>query len=401
MARIIMMTDFSESYPRRLLIGVAKYAHDIGEAWTLCRLTTAVREKYGIDALVDYAKRFQADVIIGQFHETDNVAAIQNAGIIPIAQEFVSRNTQISNVTGEHFKAGRIGAEYFINKGFHNFAFLGMKDVIWSEERLEGFRQTIMNSDNSYSFSEFKLPQPSIWQNYDMSELSSWIKSLPKPVAIMACDDNQAFLIVEVSRNMSVKENETRLRIPDDVAVLGVDNDESICSLSYPNLSSINQEVERGGYELARYIDSCLKNPDAPRRNIVVPVGNVISRQSSDIFVNDDPSIAKVLRYIHENIATKISVNDIVSEVPLSRRLLESRFKKEMGTSIYDYIIRIRIEKIAELLSEGKTVSEAAFELGLTDIKNVSRSFKRLMGCTPSEYRESRLISEPNVVNDD
>ena len=159
--------------------------------------------------------------------------------------------------------------------------------------------------------------------------------------------------------------------------------------------------MERGGYELARYIDSCLKNPDAPRRNIVVPVGNVISRQSSDIFVNDDPSIAKVLRYIHENIAAKISVNDIVSEVPLSRRLLESRFKKEMGTSIYDYIIRIRIEKIAELLSEGKTVSEAAFELGLTDIKNVSRSFKRLMGCTPSEYRESRLISEPNLVNDD
>ena len=394
MARIIMMTDFSESYPRRLLIGVAKYAHDIGEAWTLCRLNTTDRDKYETESLVDYAKRFQADVIIGQFLKTDDLSAFKKAGIIPIAQEFSSRNTTIINITGEHHKAGRIGAEYFINKGFHNFAYLGMEDVVWSDERLEGFRQAVLESDKSYSFSEFKLPQPYIWQNLDMTELSTWIKSLPKPVAIMACDDNQAFLVVEVSRNLALTENQTRLRIPDDVAVLGVDNDESICSLSYPNLSSINQEVEKGGYELARYIDTCLKNPEAPQKNIVVPIGNVISRQSSDIFVNDDPSIAKVLRYIHENIATKISVNDIVSEVPLSRRLLESRFKKEMGTSIYDYIIRIRIEKIAELLRDGKTVSEAAFELGLTDIKNVSRSFKRLMGCTPSEYRDSRMVSE-------
>ena len=389
-----MMTDFSESYPRRLLIGVAKYAHDIGEAWTLCRLNTTDRDKYETESLVDYAKRFQADVIIGQFLKTDDLSAFKKAGIIPIAQEFSSRNTTIINITGEHHKAGRKGAEYFINKGFHNFAYLGMEDVVWSDERLEGFRQAVLESDKSYTFSEFKLPQPYIWQNLDMTELSTWIKSLPKPVAIMACDDNQAFLVVEVSRNLALTEKETRLRIPDDVAVLGVDNDESICNLSYPNLSSINQEVEKGGYELARYIDTCLKNPEAPQKNIVVPIGNVISRQSSDIFVNDDPSIAKVLRYIHENIATKISVNDIVSEVPLSRRLLESRFKKEMGTSIYDYIIRIRIEKIAELLRDGKTVSEAAFELGLTDIKNVSRSFKRLMGCTPSEYRDSRMVSE-------
>lgn len=390
MARIIMMTDFSEAYPRRLLIGVAKYAHDFGQAWTICRLNTTVRDKYGIDAIVDYAKRFQADVVIGQFYENDNVSAFTEAGIIPIAQEFSKMNSSIRNITGEHKKAGKIGADYFINKGFHNFAFLGMQDVGWSDERLEGFRQTILKAENSYTYSEFKLPHSTIWSNYDMSELSVWIKSLPKPVAIMACDDNQAFLLVEVCRNMSINENAERLRIPDDVSVLGVDNDESICCLSYPNLSSINQEVEKAGYELASYIDHILKNPDAPVRDIVVPIGNVISRQSSDIFVNDDPSIAKVLRYIHENISTKISVNDIVAEVPLSRRLLESRFKKEMGTSIYDYIIRIRIEKIAELLSEGKTVSEAAFELGLTDIKNVSRSFKRLMGSTPSEYREKK-----------
>ena len=386
-----MMTDFSEAYARRLLLGVARYAHDIGEAWTLCRLTTTVREKYGIEAVADYAVKFQADAIIGQFHQTDNLSIFCENGIIPVAQEFKTRFPGIINITGDHVKAGRVGAEYFINKGFHNFAFLGLSDVIWSQERLEAFKKVIQNAANVNSFSELNLPHSSIWQNYDMTELNEWIKALPKPVAIMCCDDNQAFLVVEACRNMSLNENAPKLRIPDDVAVIGVDNDESVCCLSHPNLSSLNQDVEKGGYHLARQLDHLLKKQTTEQKDIVVPVGNIISRQSSDIFVNDDSSIATVLRYIHENISSKITVDDIVSEVPLSRRLLESRFKKEMGTSIYDYIIRIRIEKIAELLREGKTVSEAAFELGLTDIKNVSRSFKRVIGCTPSEFREAQV----------
>ena len=95
-----------------------------------------------------------------------------------------------------------------------------------------------------------------------------------------------------------------------------------------------------------------------------------------------------MLKYIHENISQKISVDDLVSLVPLSRRLLETRFKRSMGTSIYDYIIQVRIEKMTQLLSEGMSVSEAAVELGFSDIKNVSRSFKQLKGITPSEYRQ-------------
>lgn len=385
------MTDFSEAYARRILLGVARYAHDIGEAWTLCRLNTNVRDKYGLDAVLDYAKKFHADAIIGQFYKTDNVSAFKEAGIITIAQEFKDRFDNIINISGEHHKAGRTGAEYFINKGFHNFAYLGMEKVIWSDERMKGFKDKVLSKDTTHTFSEFFLPHGDLWAAYDMTELSQWLKSLPKPVAIMACDDNNAFLIVEVCRKLALEEKADRMRIPDDIAVLGVDNDESICCLSFPNLSSLNQEVEKGGYDLARLVDELMKNPSAERKDVIVPIGNIVSRQSSDIFVNDDPSIARVLRYIHENISQKISVNDIVAEVPLSRRLLESRFKKELGTSIYDYIIRIRIEKIAELLTEGATVSEAAFELGLTDIKNVSRSFKRLMGCTPSEYRESKI----------
>lgn len=167
-----------------------------------------------------------------------------------------------------------------------------------------------------------------------------------------------------------------------------MDNDETICKLSTPNLSSLNQGVEQGGYDVARLIDRLIRNPEAEWEDVMVMPLNIITRQSTDIYANNDPHIAEVLRYIHENISQKITVDDLVKLVPLSRRLLETRFKKGMGTSIYDYIIQTRIEKMMQLLCEGLSVSEAAAELGFSDIKNVSRTFRQLKGLTPSEYRE-------------
>ncbi len=178
-------------------------------------------------------------------------------------------------------------------------------------------------------------------------------------------------------------------RIPDDIAILGVDNDETICQLSSPNLSSLNQAIEQGGYDVAKLIDRQIRTPELGWEDVVVKPTHIITRQSTDIYANNDPYIAKVLKHIHENISQKLTVDNLVTLVPLSRRLLETRFKKEMGTSIYDYVIQIRIEKMAQLLCEGLSVSDAAAELGFSDIKNVSRTFKQLKGYTPSEYRQA------------
>lgn len=134
---------------------------------------------------------------------------------------------------------------------------------------------------------------------------------------------------------------------------------------------------------MARLIDRLIRNPEAEWEDVMVMPLNIITRQSTDIYANNDPHIAEVLRYIHENISQKITVDDLVKLVPLSRRLLETRFKKGMGTSIYDYIIQTRIEKMMQLLCEGLSVSEAAAELGFSDIKNVSRTFRQLKGLHP------------------
>ena len=278
-----------------------------------------------------------------------------------------------------------MAAEYFLQKGFRNFAFYGTRGIDFSDERCQGFRETIEAANPEFTFSSLRSSaQNDLWY-YDSTQLITWLQSLPKPVAIMACDDNQAYHITEACLQIEGGGNS---RIPNDIAILGVDNDETICKLSTPNLSSLNQGVEQGGYDVARLIDRLIRNPEAEWEDVMVMPTHIVTRQSTDIYANNDPHIAEVLRYIHENISQKITVNEVVKLVPLSRRLLETRFKKSMGTSIYDYIIQVRIEKMMQLLCEGQSVSEAAAELGFSDIKNVSRTFRQLKGITPSEYRE-------------
>lgn len=388
MARILFLTDFSEAYARNLLLSIARYAHAVGQAWSLCRLPLSIRDKFGIEAVIDLAKKMRADAVIGQFYNTDNVELFARNGIITIAQDFKARFTTIPNITGPHFLAGKIGAEYFAKKGFRHFAFYGTRDVVWSDERMQGFRETVRAANPSFTFSALcKNTQNALW-DYDTNQLVTWLQSLPKPVAIMACDDNHAYHITEACQQ---GEGGGRLRIPDDIAVLGVDNDETICRLSSPNLSSLNQNIEQGGYDVAQLIDRILRDPATPREDVMVQPTHIVTRQSTDIYANNDQHIAEVLKYIHENISQKITVDELVELVPLSRRLLETRFKRSMGTSIYDYILQTRIEKVAQLLCEGMSVSEAAIELGFSDIKNLSRMFRQQRGMTPSEYRREIL----------
>lgn len=383
MARIIFLTDFSEAYARRLLLGIARYAQDMHQAWSLSRLPLSIRDKFGIPAVVEWARRMKADAVIGQFYNTDDVGLFARNGIIAIAQDFKRRFDTIPNITGPHMLAGKMCAEYFIRKGFRHFAFYGTRDVVWSDERCLGFREAIAAANPAFTFSALRSRGENDLWYYDTHKLATWLESLPKPVAIMACDDNQAYHITEACRIIGGD----RFRIPDDIAVMGVDNDETICRLSEPNLSSLNQSVEQGGYDVARLIDHLLQNPGQKAEDVMVLPTNIITRQSTDIYAHSDPHIAEVLKYIHENIGRKITVRDLVARVPLSRLLLETRFKKSMETSIYDYILHVRIERVTQLLNEGKSISEAASEAGFPDIKNLSRTFRQMKGITPSQYR--------------
>lgn len=389
MVRVILMTDFTEAYARRLLLGISQFARESGQRWSICRIQSGNRKEGDLSDLLRFAQNIKADAIIGQFYDTDDVTIFPRNGIIAIAQDFKKRFTTIPNITADHYMAGKMAAEYFLGKGFKSFGFYGPAGVVFSEERYQGFKETIRKANPDYSLSFFQASDSSLWE-LGLAEINNWINYLPKPVGILACDDNWAYHITEACCLQSTDIN--RFRIPEDVSVVGVDNDETICNLSVPRLSSINQRVETAGYNVARMISKMISEGSMTCPDIRVEPGNLITRRSSDILVNDDPDITTVLKYIHEHLAEKIVVNDLVKLVPLSRRLLETKFSKSTGYSIYEYIIRARVKKMAELLKEGMSVTEAALTIGATDTKNISRSFKKIKGITPNEFRKKQEI---------
>lgn len=380
MIKIILLLDFTEEYNKNLLRGIIRYSKDFGP-WMFSRMPIYYRETIGIDGIIKWAKEWGAKGIIGQLHSNSEMWKFEEAGISVIAQDFEERFKDIANISGDYRETGRMGAEYFLKKGFKHYAFYGFRNIVWSRERAEGFEERIKEGGYSINYFEHKNSRSMDLWYYKPSVLSRWLKSLPKPIALMACDDNQGLHISEASRHAGIK-------IPEDVAVLGVDNDENICFLSDPPLSSINLDVEKGGYEAARLMHKMLQG-EKTKYDIIVRPTTIITRESTDIYSSHDKQIVEALKFIHANIDKNLSVNQVLQEVPLSRRSFEKRFLQTTGYPIYKYIYHLRIEKFVEkLLETDLTITEIAHGLGLNDTKNITRLFKQLKGMSPLEYRK-------------
>jgi LacI family transcriptional regulator len=379
MYKIILLLDFAEEYSKCLLQGISRYSAENGH-WSFCRMPLYYRETLGTRGILDWAKDWRADGIIGQLYNEMETELYQSPFPV-IAQDFKERFRYIPNITGQYRETGKMGAEYFLKKGYTNFAFYGFNNIVWSRERAEGFESTVNQFGYQVHYFEHKKARSTdIWY-YKSKSLSKWLRSLPKPIALMACDDNQGVHITEACK-------QNKIRVPQEVAVLGVDNDVMLCELSDPPLSSIVLDIEQAGYDTARAMDLMITGRVKFYRNILVPPLKVVTRSSTDIYASRDGNIANALDFIHKNIDQNLLVDQIVREVPMSRRSLEKRFVEVTGLPIYKYIFKLRIEKLAQkLVSSELSVFEIALEMGLPDSKNISRQFRQIMGCTPVEYR--------------
>lgn len=385
MIRLILLTDFTEAFAHNLLRGILEYSKG-REPWVVCRMPPSYKQANGIPGVLEWAKRWEADAIIAQFDDDDEVDVFRQNGIVALAQDFKSRFSVIPNITSRYEQTGQMAADFFLQKGFRHFAFYGYKDVVWSEERCRGFHNRIAEKGLGDCFFEYQKQSLETLWFYESEPLEDWIRSLPRPIALMACDDTQGNRIMEICRVLNIK-------IPEEIAVLGVDNDEIICRLSDPPLSSVNLNIVKGGYEAAQLIERLLRDKDAVPEDVVIQPVTIVNRLSTDIYATDDPVILAALRYIHQNLANKINVEDIVRQVPLSRRLLEIRFRQVTGQSVYQYISNLRMERFAQLLlASSDLIAELAVQVGLSDSKNLARQFKEWKGCTPAEYRKKNRI---------
>ncbi len=382
MIRLILLTDFTEAFPHNLLRGILRYAKEQShEPWVACRMPPSFKDKYGIEGVLEWARNWGANAIIGRFENDDDVSIFRKNNIVALAQDFKQRFSGIPNITSDYIKTGDMAANFFLEKGFHNFAFYGYHNTVWSDERCAGFSHCINMAGYGDNFHSYKNLQLDTLWFYDTSSLVDWLKSLPPRTALFCCDDNQGNKITEVC-------NFSNIRIPEDIAVLGVDNDVTICNLSDPTLSSVNLDIERGGYDAASLITRMMRDPDLPSEDVVIQPTTIVNRASSNIYATDDPYVLKSLEYIHNNLYVPLSVPDVLRQLPLSRRLFEIRFKRVIGQSIYSYISGCRMELFARLLHDSnKPVCDIAIDLGINNYGNLIRQFRAVMGCTPTEYR--------------
>ena len=379
MAKILLLTDFSSGYSRNLLKGIVRYSKEVGN-WSFQRMPLYYRMLYGENGVVEWAKKWQADAIIAQLTDV-NIELLNDLNIPIIVQNYRDRNKAVSNLTGDYFNTGVMAAKFFLNRGYRNFAFYGFKGAIWSRERADGYSHEIEKQGYKLAILENDNKDKEEW-SYNHTVLGNWLQSLPKPVALFACDDHFALQISETC-------NVYNINVPDDIAILGVDNDDLLCNISDPPLSSIVLDVENGGYNAGKLLHQLITKEITEPFNIVVNPLIIERRKSTEKYAVSDKNIRTILNYIEKNYANHLSVEELVKQVPLSRRVLEKKFKEETGESLYQYIQNYRIDQFTRLLiTTDYSLFEAALQSGFENYKNVSRIFRKYKSLSPAEYRK-------------
>jgi LacI family transcriptional regulator len=285
-------------------------------------------------------------------------------------------------VTTDELAVGRLAAAHLLSLGLPHFAFFGTKRDYHAMLRAEGFKESLGAAGLSC---HVFLSGPPGEPEADEVPLEAWIRQLPKPIGILAGTDSLALQILALCRKLE-------LHVPKSVAVLGVDNDDVFCELANPPLSSIALSTQQIGYEAARMLDRFMAGEAPAARRLLIPPAGVVPRRSSDIPGILDADVAAAVRYISLHVQDDLQVSDLLREVHLSRRSLEQRFLKVLGRTPAQEILRAQVEVARRMLSQtDESMARVALAAGFSSAKQLSSSFHRETGITPSAYRrESR-----------
>lgn len=379
MIRILLCIDCANDFDRNLLRGIVRYSKENGP-WLFYRLPAYYNSaRYGEKGILKWAQEWKADAIIGQWSD-DAVDLLKELNIPIVLQNYHHRSTTYSNLTGNYKGTGQMAARFFAQRLFCNFAFFGVRGVVWSDERCEGYREEVERLGGTFHCYESDRDPDAI-----RDEVRRWLRDLPKPVALFCCDDQHALFISETCKMEDIG-------IPEEVALLGVDNDELICNISDPPISSIELEVERGGYAVGKLLHRQIRRELEGPFNVVINPIRIELRQSTEKHNIKDPYILKIVKYIETHSGSDLTIESLIAEVPLSRRNIELKFKNVMNTSIYQYILECRVARFANLLlTTDRPLADIAAEAGFRDYNNISRIFKKFKGCSPLEYRQQKI----------
>lgn len=289
----------------------------------------------------------------------------------------------IPRVAVDHVEVGRLAARHLLERGVHRFGFVGYPRHDFSVQREQGFREVVAEAGldvTSFHERTHRAQEPTGLWRWNQP-LVDWLHSLSKPIGILASNDVQGAQVSEYCRQL-------KFAVPDEVAIVGVDDDDLLCELSRPSLSSVALPGERIGYEAARLLDGWLRSSRPPRASVILPPAGVVVRQSSDLMAVADEYVSAAVRFIDAHRHQNIRVADVLRHVPIARRALERRFRKWLQRSISDEIRRAHLEHSKRLLLTTDLSMAAVAEMaGFRDGRQLSIHFRRATGSTPSAFR--------------
>jgi len=279
---------------------------------------------------------------------------------------------------------GHMAVEHFHERGFHRIGFSGFGNCAWSRERRDGVTEAARLGGVNCVVFDVDYPgdlTPS-WDEEQTAALSAWITKLPKPIGIVACNDLRAFQVMDACEAAGVL-------VPEEVAVLGVNNDAIRCELSFPALSSVASDPFQSGFRGAETLDRMMRGEPIENRYLRIDPRGVITRQSTDVLAIEDRSVAAALSHIREHACDGLTVEDLLRPAGASRSQLEKKFRRYLGRSPQAEIRRVQITRIRSLLAETDYKLKVIAELtGFEHIEYMSVVFKRVAGITPGEFRK-------------
>ncbi|QEL15082.1 AraC family transcriptional regulator [Limnoglobus roseus] len=277
---------------------------------------------------------------------------------------------------------GRLGAAHLAERGYRQFAFCGFSGEVWSAERLDGFRAALGGAVVHEFHSPWRGPHAPVWDR-DQGRLAAWLARLPKPVGLMACNDVRGQHVLNACKSASVA-------VPEQAAVVGVDDDQVLCELCSPQLSSVRPNAERIGYEAAELLEQLMAGvPLAPVDRRIEPL-DVVTRLSSDSVGIDDPDVAAAVTLIRAEACSGLTVPRLIARLAVSRSQLERRFRAYLGRSPQAEIRATQIRRARQLLTESDLPLSAVAKMsGFSYPEYMSAVFRRLTGTTPGAYRKA------------
>ncbi len=381
-----------QCYDRGLVDGIAAFVKQSHQKWSVYleddpRIRLPHFEKWDGDGIIT---NFNNQKVIQSLGRKNLPVVGLGGGYVPIEEKI-----PYAYVGTDQRDTARLGFEHLYALGLRRFAYCGEplnRHDHWSEERGNAFRAYANEAGCHCDVFITRLStRLGAWTRVQEC-IQKWISTLAPPVGLMASCDRRARHVLEACRKSEV-------RVPEDFAVLGVDNDHLLCSLSAPSLSSVELNTHQIGYEGAKILDQMMSGEQVQDQFTVVKARSVVARQSTDMLAVDDEEIADAIRFIRKHACDSINVGNVLELIPLSRSTLENRFKQLFGRSVHAEIRRLQIEEAKKLLAETDlSLTMVASRIGINSIQYFTTLMRQETGSTPAKFRrQARKDSSDNL----